>query len=590
MYVVRNRMQIAARQLIISRNNNKTKYLSSYHQQQQLQYNNNNNIKYSSLISPSFSRFSSTASSTTTATSTSNDDINNSLALSFDDPSSSYGMQSTGDIIRALFVFKICSSNWLVQNCESILNRSISLFGESLVMFFVRPTFFAHFCAGEGEKSIQPRIDYLRSHGIGSILDYAAEADIEDSQEEKDISSSSSSSSSKDDVHSARQYTYSTEEQCDANAKIFTDAIRAVHNVTPDGFAAIKITALCNPLLLERWSTSLVEIRNLFSRIDNDSSGLLTYDEFSAGWKKYFDLDEDKIKKKFQQFDKSGSGKISSIEWTTVLNAKDTMELASDCVETGPFANAALNDEEVELMERMEKRVEKLVALADELDVRLMIDAEHSYFQPAIDNIVLNLQRKYNKNGKDRVYNTFQCYLKDSERRVRRHVQRASYENWEFAAKIVRGAYMVLERERAEQMGYESPIHNTVMDTHENFDNVVKYIINRESVQNNKSKVNLVVASHNQNSIENTINEMKKAGVTKDEDNVYFGQLLGMADHLTFTLGSNGYTAYKYLPYGPINEVMPYLIRRAQENSDVMSGVTKERKMMWAELMKRIGL
>ena len=254
----------------------------------------------------------------------------------------------------------------------------------------------------------------MRSHGIGSILDYAAEADIEDSQEEKDISSSSSSSSSKDDVHSARQYTYSTEEQCDANAKIFTDAIRAVHNVTPDGFAAIKITALCNPLLLERWSTSLVEIRNLFSRIDNDSSGLLTYDEFSAGWKKYFDLDEDKIKEKFQQFDKSGSGKISSIEWTTVLNAKDTMELASDCVETGPFANAALNDEEVELMERMEKRVEKLVALADELDVRLMIDAEHSYFQPAIDNIVLNLQRKYNKNGKDRVYNTFQCYLKDS--------------------------------------------------------------------------------------------------------------------------------------------------------------------------------
>ena len=144
MYVVRNRMQIAARQLIISRNNNKTKFLSSYHQQQQLQYNNNNNIKYSLLISPSFSRFSSTASSTTTATSTSNDDINNSLALSFDDPSSSYGMQSTGDIIRALFVFKICSSKWLVQNCESILNRSISLFGESLVMFFVRPTFFAH--------------------------------------------------------------------------------------------------------------------------------------------------------------------------------------------------------------------------------------------------------------------------------------------------------------------------------------------------------------------------------------------------------------------------------------------------------------
>ena len=83
---------------------------------------------------------------------------------------------------------------------------------------------------------------------------------------------------------------------------------------------------------------------------------------------------------------------------------------------------------------------------------RVMIDAEHSYFQPAIDNIVLNLQRKYNKNGKDRVYNTFQCYLKDSERKVKRYIQRARYEEWEFAAKVV-GAYMVLERERAKRNG-----------------------------------------------------------------------------------------------------------------------------------------
>ncbi len=515
-----------------------------------------------------------------------NNDSN--TTLSFDDPSTSYGMQSTLDIARALFVFKLCSSKWLVQNCETILKQSVNIFGETFVMSLIRPSFFAHFCAGEGEQSIQPRIDYLRSHGIGSILDYAAEADIEEGQEA--TVETSLSSKKGDEVHSARQYKYSTERQCDENAKIFTDAIHAVHNVTPDGFAAIKITALCNPILLERWSSSLVEIRNLFSRMDKDSSGLLTYNEFAAGWSKYFASNEDKIQEKFKQFDASGSGKISSIEWTTVLNAKDTMDLASDCRETGPFATAALNEEEIELMERMEARVENLVKLAEELDVRLMIDAEHSYFQPAIDNIVLNLQRKYNKNGKDRVYNTFQCYLKDSERRVRRHIQRASYENWEFASKIVRGAYMILERERATQMGYDSPIHDTINDTHTNFDNIVKLIINRESVKNKKSKVNLVVASHNQNSIENTINEMAKCGITKNKDNVYFGQLLGMADHLTFTLGTNGYNAYKYLPYGPINEVMPYLIRRAQENSDIMSGVTKERKMLWKELMKRIGI
>ena len=511
------------------------------------------------------------------------DGSDNDEQLSFDDPKKSYGTQSTEDIVRALFVFKICSSKFLINNCESLLKHSINIFGAPFVMSFVRPTFFAHFCAGECEESIQPRIDYLRSHGIGSILDYAAEADIDEDDVEKvpDIQTS---------VHSARQYTYSTEKECDANAKIFRDAIQAVHNVTPDGFAAIKITALCNPLLLERWSICLVEIRNLFSRLDKDGSGLLTFKEFSDGWKKYFIVDEKKIEEKFQEFDVSGSGKISSLEWTTALGAKDTMALASECRDAGPFAAAALDLEEVKLMEDMETRVEQLIKLADDLDVRVMIDAEHSYFQPAIDNIVLNLQRKYNQNGKDRVYNTFQCYLKDSERKVKRHVQRARYENWEFAAKVVRGAYMVLERERAKEMGYESPIHDTIADTHENYDNIVRYIMNRESVQKNESKVNILVASHNQTSIENTIQEMKRCGISKRGQNVYFGQLLGMADHLTFSLGNGGYSSYKYLPYGPIDEVMPYLIRRAQENSDIMSGVTKERAMLWDELMRRCGI
>ena len=83
---------------------------------------------------------------------------------------------------------------------------------------------------------------------------------------------------------------------------------------------------------------------------------------------------------------------------------------------------------------------------------------------------------------------------------------------------------------------------------------------------------------------------MNRCGISRRGQNVYFGQLLGMADHLTFTLGNGGYSSYKYLPYGPINEVMPYLIRRAQENSDIMSGVTKERAMLWDELMRRFGI
>ena len=143
----------------------------------------------------------------------------------------------------------------------------------------------------------------------------------------------------------------------------------------------------------------------------------------------------------------------------------------------GPFAKSALSDEEIELMENMERRVDELTSLADRLGVRLMIDAEHSYFQPAIDNIVLKLQRKYNVNGNDRIYNTFQCYLKDSSTRIQEHILRSDYEGWEFAAKLVRGAYMVLERERATTMGYDSPIHETLEDTHQNYDGATSQII-----------------------------------------------------------------------------------------------------------------
>jgi hypothetical protein len=151
MFVVRDRMQIAARKL--KTRTNKIKYLSSYyhHQQQRLQYHNTN---HSFFIKPPLCRCSSTTASKSSKSGNSKSNIDPGATLSFDDPSSSYGMQSTDDIIRALFMFKICSSKWLVQNCESILNRSLSLFGESLVMFFVRPSIFAHFCAGEGEKSI----------------------------------------------------------------------------------------------------------------------------------------------------------------------------------------------------------------------------------------------------------------------------------------------------------------------------------------------------------------------------------------------------------------------------------------------------
>jgi proline dehydrogenase len=249
---------------------------------------------------------------------------------------------------------------------------------------------------------------------------------------------------------------------------------------------------------------------------------------------------------------------------------------------SGPFADAALSSEEVTLVENMYERIHTVASLAAEKDVRLMIDAEQTYFQPAIDHATLELQHKHNKVFPT-IFGTYQCYLKDTPSRVIADLDRARKYGYLFAAKIVRGAYMKIERDRAAAMGYPSPICDTLQDTHDSFHRVMQYILDSKNR-------NLVVASHNQSSIEIALEYMRKNNIDPATGGVYFAQLLGMADHLTFSLGRNGYKAYKYVPYGPVHEVVPYLIRRAQENGDLIGGSAhKEISMAKHEIFRFVG-
>merc|ERR1719453_1424792 len=238
----------------------------------------------------------------------------------------------------------------------------------------------------------------------------------------------------------------------------------------------------------------------------------------------------------------------------------------------------------------MIERVQGLAALAERHSVRLMIDAEHSYFQPAIDQLVLDLQRKYNRQKHQPIiFNTYQAYLKDAPSKIDAHIALAEREGWHFAAKLVRGAYMELEATHAVALGQESPIHPTIDATHDCYNDAISTILRRPAVTNGESRPNLMVASHNQGSIEHTLSEMAENGITRDADGgVAFGQLYGMADHLTFTLGAHGYQAYKYVPYGPLHEVLPYLVRRAQENAGMLKNSGNERAMLLAELRRRM--
>ena len=219
-----------------------------------------------------------------------------------------------------------------------------------------------------------------------------------------------------------------------------------------------------------------------------------------------------------------------------------------------------------------------------------LYDSKHR--QPAIDSLVLELQRKFNDKSKtDRpvIFNTYQCYLKDAAERAQVDLERSERFNFHFAAKIVRGAYLHHERDRAEKLGYPNPIHDSKEETDRCYDDVVEKLLRHRSERGPGLEV--MVASHNKESIERAVHLMQKLGIQcEDNPSVHFAQLYGMCDNLTFTLGKANFNAFKYLPYGSVGEVIPYLLRRAEENGAVLDKTGVEIDLLIDELKRRYSL
>jgi len=515
--------------------------------------------------------------------------------------------KSNLELMRTWAVFQTCAIGPIVRHCDQLYALALKVLGGRLTHWAMRHTFFNHFCAGETRSDILPRMSELQALGVGGILDYAAEAKDE---AEHAVDESSTVGA----PLSSRKYDYKGEVLCDANAEIFLDAIRAVRDATPNGFAAIKLSGLGNPVLLERMSTCLVEMARLFGRLsDENSDGTaakatepffcmdrsfkISYDSFIQGWQRYFSVgDGEDLREIFQKLDTDRDGFINYLDWSAGMRLSEINSLVRKCLHQGPLYRSALDDEDVELYFNLIGRTRRIIDLAQELDVRVMIDAEWLDIQPAIDHIVLHLQRLYNRGSRPVVFNTYQTYLKGMDTRVVRDLQRSTQEGWHFGAKVVRGAYMVSERKKAQLRGVVSPVCDSYEETEANFHRAIDAVLGHgvgstavgAGAGVSVCEPEILVASHNRSSIEFTLRRMEELG--KDKDKVYFGQLLGMADHLTFTLGANGYNAYKYVPYGPIDEVVPYLIRRTQENSAILgsAGVQEERRMVTAELARRL--
>ncbi|NND79149.1 MAG: proline dehydrogenase [Maribacter sp.] len=230
--------------------------------------------------------------------------------------------------------------------------------------------------------------------------------------------------------------------------------------------------------------------------------------------------------------------------------------------------------------QRVINRFDATCKKAHDLGISLLIDAEESWMQDAADQLVEDMMRKYNEKEAV-VFNTLQLYRWDRLDYLKKLHARAKEEGFKIGIKVVRGAYLEKENLRAEEKGYKSPMCATKEATDENFDTCVTYILDHLET------ISLFAGTHNEESSYHLMELLSKKGIAKNDKRVWFGQLFGMSDHISFNLAAEGYNVAKYLPFGPVRDVMPYLIRRAEENTSVAGQTSRELALLKKERKRR---
>lgn len=243
-------------------------------------------------------------------------------------------------------------------------------------------------------------------------------------------------------------------------------------------------------------------------------------------------------------------------------------------------SGGSLSEMEKVAFEHVRNRVDKICAKAYDLKVPILIDAEDSWIQNTIDALVYEMMEKYNKEQAI-VFNTYQMYRGDMLSKLKEAFHRAAMLGYYLGVKMVRGAYMEKERERAEKMNYPDPIHPSKEATDDCYNKGLAFCLD------NKQRVALVSGTHNEYSNQYLAVLMQKHGLKENDSRVWFAQLLGMSDNISFNLAKAGYNVAKYVPYGPVEAVMPYLLRRAAENTSVAGQSSRELALIRKELKRR---
>lgn len=247
---------------------------------------------------------------------------------------------------------------------------------------------------------------------------------------------------------------------------------------------------------------------------------------------------------------------------------------------TAASSATRLNPELQQGLDKFREYVGRLCQAAFEKQVPIMIDAEDSWYQSIVDQVVTEMMEKYNKH-KAIVFNTLQMYRTDRLDFLKRSLLKAQDGNYFLGVKFVRGAYMEKERKRAEENGYPSPIQPDKPATDAAYDAALTFSVE------NIDRITLFNGSHNENSNLHLTRLMEQQGIARNDSRIWFSQLYGMSDHISFNLAKEGYNVAKYVPYGPVRNILPYLMRRAEENTSIAGQTGRELSLIRAEIKRR---
>ncbi|XP_050043133.1 hydroxyproline dehydrogenase-like [Dermacentor andersoni] len=277
---------------------------------------------------------------------------------------------------------------------------------------------------------------------------------------------------------------------------------------------------------------------------------------------------------------------------TRIFNSTEKPELIISCLGDAvrsdsyrEYSDMQLESSDHKFLELALKNLHNVCQTAKDAGVTILVDAEFADMNGGIELLGLALMAAFNERT-PLVWNTYQCYLTDTPDKVGRHLCLATRMGASFGVKLVRGAYMDGERRKARERCEVDAVCSSYRKTNENYDRVLCYLL--EHICCSERECCLVVATHNEDSIRTATKRMQELGLAVNDERVSFGQLLGMYDHITFPLAARGYNVYKSIPYGPPSDLLLYLARRASENRSVLSSPVIERRMLAAEIRRRL--